>query len=337
MKFNAALTLVVALLLAGLLAVTVHAGPISGKTQDDNTPPVAVFSVDPASGVVGTHFVFDPSATHDNEDSLAWLLIQFDWNGDGVYDTGWLNPGNPAPEHVYNTVGDYNVTMRVKDTGGLTDTVSQVVHVADPGSNTPPTARCTVTPASGTVDTVFTFSAASSSDVQDAQSQLRATWDWDSGGWDTPWLPIDQQQTHQFNHTGEYDVWVRVMDTGALSDDAYCTVWVVTSSNTPPTAVLAISPPSGTITTTFTIDPTGSHDDEDDIAYLSVRFDWTNDGVYDTSWLNASQTWTKLFSDVWGDITVRMRIKDSGGLTDEITRTVHVTTPYRLFLPSFHR
>ena len=325
------------LLAAGLFSVTVFASPFVGQPEDENTPPVAEFSVDPLSGVVGTQFVFDPSATHDNEDSLAWLLIRFDWEGDGVYDTAWLNPGNPAPEHTYDAVGDYNVTMIVKDTGGLTDTVSHTVHVGDPGSNTPPTARCSVTPESGTVDTVFTFSAAASSDAQDAQNQLQATWDWDSGGWDTPWLPIDQQQTHQFNHTGEYDVWVRVMDTGTLSDDAYCTVRVVNETNTPPTAVLAISPPSGTITTTFTIDPTGSHDNEDDITYLSVRFDWTDDGVYDTSWLNASQTWPITFSDVWGAITVRMQIKDTDGLTDEATQTIQVSTPFNLFLPTFRK
>ncbi len=337
MKKQLSLSVAVMLLATGFFSVTVYAGAFAGRPQDENTPPVAEFTVDPAGGVVGTHFVFDPSATHDNEDSLAWLLIRFDWNGDGVYDTGWLNPGNPAPEYVYDAVGDYNVTMNVKDTGGLTDTVSHTVHVGDPGSNTPPTARCSVTPESGPVGTVFTFSAAGSSDAQDAQNQLQATWDWDSGGWDTPWLPIDQQQTHQFNYTGEYDVSVRVMDTGALSDEATCTVRVVSESNTAPTAVLAISPPSGTITTTFTIDPTGSHDNEDDLTYLSVRFDWTDDGVYDTSWLNAGQIWTNTFSDVWGVITVRMQIEDTGGLTDETTQSVQVSTPYNLFLPTFRK
>ncbi len=335
MKIRIGRLLIAAVLMIGLLTVAVYAGPAIAPTQD-NTPPVAAFSVDPTSGVVGTHFVFDPSATHDNEDSLAWLLIQFDWDGDGVYDTGWLNPANPASEHVFDAVGDYNVTMRVKDTGGLIDTVSHIVHVGDPGSNTPPTARCTVTPASGPAGTIFTFSAASSTDGQDAAKDLLARWNWYAGGWDTDWLPITQQQTHQFNYTGEYDVRVRVKDTGALSDDATCTVRVVDESNTPPTAVLAITPSSGTITTTFTIDPTGSHDDEDSLPYLSVIFDWTDDGVYDTSWLNASQIQHVAFPNVWGDITVRMRIKDTGGLTDESAQTIHVTTPYRLFLPAIH-
>jgi hypothetical protein len=324
-------------LLTGLLVVSLGITPIQARQSDNNTPPVAAFSIDPASGVVGTQFIFDPSDSHDNEDSLAWLLVQFDWEGDGVYDTGWLNPGNPAPEHAYDAPGDYTVTMIVKDTGGLTDTTSHVVHVGDPGANTPPTARCVVTPATGSVDTIFTFSAATSSDAQDAAGDLLARWDWDAGGWDTPWLPISQQQTRQFSYTGEFDIRVRVMDKGTLSDDAVCTVRVETENNTPPTARLVISPTTGAITTTFTIDPTGSHDNEDALEYLSVRFDWTNDGVYDTSWLNASQTWPTAFDDVWGDITVRMLIQDTGGLTDEATQTIHVTTPYHIHLPAIRK
>ena len=337
MKIRLLLMLFTITMMFGALAIMVHAGPISGPSPEDNMPPVAAFSIDPPSGVVGTQFVFDPSASHDNEDSLAWLLIKFDWEGDGVYDTGWLNPGNPAPEHAYTATGDYNVTMIVKDTGGLTDTVSHMVHVEDPGTNTPPTARCTVTPTTGSVDTTFTFDAATSSDAQDAVRDLRVRWDWDAGGWDTDWILPSEQQTRQFNQTGEYDVLVRVMDTGKLSDDAVCTVRVESGNNTPPTASLIISPTSGAITTTFTADPTGSHDNEDALTDLSVRFDWTDDGVYDTSWRNASQTWTIKFNDIWGTITVRMLIKDTGGLTDEITRTIQVNTPFVVHLPQIIR
>jgi len=337
MKKRIPFMLFIATFLIGALAAFVYASPDAVHAPEDNTPPVAAFSVDPASGVTGTQFVFDPSATHDNEDSLAWLQVRFDWEGDGVYDTGWLNPTNPAPEHSYASVGDYTVIMKAKDTDGLTDTVSHVVHVGDPGSNTPPTARCAVTPTTGSMNTVFTFSAAASTDAQDPQSDLRARWNRHAGGWDTPWLPIDQPQTLQFNYPGEYDVWVRIMDKGTLSDDAKCTVQVVDANNTPPTADFTITPASGTITTTFTVDPTTSHDNEDALLYLSVRFDWTDDGVYDTAWLNASQTWTITFSDVWGEITVRMEIKDSGGLTDETTRTVQVRTPFSIHLPIIAR
>lgn len=330
-----AATLVFASLLIGLFWLGDSAAARQSVPQaPHNTPPVAEFTVDPPSGVVGTVFIFDPRSSHDNEDSLAWLLVRFDWDGDGTYDTSWLNPGNPPPEHTYASVGTYNVTMEVKDTGGLTDTVTHPVPVADPGNNTPPTAACTVTPTVGTVDTVFTFSAAASSDGQDATSALMARWDWyDAGEWVTPWLPATQPQTFQFDRHGLKTVRLRVRDTGMLSNDTTCQVEVQPPQpNTPPTAHLVITPTQGFITTTFTIDPTDSHDNEDSLSWLSVRFDWTDDGVWDTSWLNASQVWEHTFSH-WGHLTVRMEVRDTGGLTDDTTRSVDVV-PYSVYLPS---
>lgn len=315
---------------------SVMASPLSFRP--DNTPPVAEFTVDPASGgVVGTWFYFDPSGTHDNEDSLAWLLVRFDWESDGVYDTGWLNPTNPPQRHQYDAVGTYTVRMEVKDTGNLTDTVEHDIVVGDPGSNTAPTARCVVTPTTGTLDTVFTFSAATSSDSQDATADLKARWAWYSGGrYDTDWIPATQDQTHQFDRHGLHEVALEIRDTGMLSDRTSCTVEVQTEQpNTPPTASFTITPARGDTTTSFTLDPTASTDAEDGIEWLQVRYDWTNDGIFDSQWFNASQTIQHRFR-AWGHITVRMQVMDTGGLTDETARPVDII-PFVHYLPLMRR
>ncbi len=52
MKIRIGRLLIAAVLMIGLLTVAVYAGPAIAPTQD-NTPPVAAFSVDPTSGVVG--------------------------------------------------------------------------------------------------------------------------------------------------------------------------------------------------------------------------------------------------------------------------------------------
>jgi len=154
----------------------VRAAPTT-KGRPNNTPPVADFTIDPPQGVVGTTFFFDPKPSFDNEDTGAWLLARFDFNGDGVWDTGWDNPTNPAARHTYNMPGDYQVKLEVKDTDDLTDTKVSTLHVGAPGGNTPPIARCTGSPASGPPGTVFTFSAANSSDTQDSNSVLQVKWD----------------------------------------------------------------------------------------------------------------------------------------------------------------
>ena len=321
----------VGMLLLFLFSVSTIAA--SQPLRPANTPPVAVFTVDPTSGVVGTWFYFDPSGTHDNEDSMAWLLIRYDWEDDGVYDTGWLNPTNTHYRHRYDAMGAYTVRMEVKDNDGLTDTITHDVAVGDPGSNTPPTPHCVASPTVGTVNTVFSFSAATSSDQQDATADLVARWAWHSGdNYNTDWLPATQDQSHQFSRHGLHEVRLEVRDTGTLSDDVLCTVDVQPEQpNTPPTARFTITPGQGDTTTSFTFDATASSDAEDGIAWLQVRYDWTDDGVYDTQWLNASGIQTYTFG-AWGHLTVRMEVIDTGGLTDETARTVDIT-PFSLYLP----
>ncbi|RME81749.1 MAG: hypothetical protein D6775_12800 [Caldilineae bacterium] len=134
------------MMLALFLRVTALAGSATPPQTPSNTPPTADFTIDPPQGVAGTIFFFDPSPSSDNEDSLAWLSVRWDYDGDGVWDTTWLNPGNGPSWHTYNAPGTYQVKLEVKDTGGLTDMKVKTLQVGDPGSNTPPTARCAVTP-----------------------------------------------------------------------------------------------------------------------------------------------------------------------------------------------
>ena len=328
------------LLLGSLFAIPSGASAVTPphSFRPANTPPVAVFTVEPTSGVVGTWFYFDPSGTHDNEDSMAWLLIRYDWEGDGVYDTGWLNPTNLQRRRRYDAVGTFSVRMEVKDREGLRDMIEHDVVVGDPGSNTAPTARCVASPTVGTIDTVFTFSAATSTDPQDATADLVARWAWNSGDdYNTAWLPATQDQTHQFSRHGMQEVKLEVRDAGTLSDDVTCTVEVQTEQpNTAPTARFTLSPGQGDMATTFTLDPTTSSDAEDGIAWLQVQYDWTNDGVYDTAWINAGQTTHYAFR-TWGHLTVRMMVKDTGGLTDETTRTVNVAVANPQYLPLVQR
>ncbi len=307
-----------------------------GEEGVNNTPPVADFTIDPVQGVVGTIFFFDALPSSDAEDGDAWLSVRFDFDGDGMWDTGWNNPTNAPLTHTYDRAGTYRVTLEVQDSGGLSDTATKTLHVGDPGTNTPPRAHCTVSPTSGPLGTVFTFSAAQSSDAQDAPTALRVKWA-PRGGFDfrgQTWQPATQPFTRTYTTLGLHTVDLLVMDTGYLMDTTQCSVEVTPpGGNTPPTARLVVTPTRGTIATLFTFDVRGSTDREDDIAALSVRFDWTDDGTFDTGWLNASQLWTYRYSHTWGHITVRAQIQDRGGLTDEATQTLFVVTPRRTHIP----
>ena len=94
------------------------------------------------------------------------------------------------------------------------------------------------------------------------------------------------------------------------------------SKNTEPTASFSVEPTSGTTSTTFTFDASSSSDNEDATSALKVRWDWTNNGSYDTNW-STDKTTTHQYSTA-GTYTVKLEVKDTGGLTDTYTKTVSV-------------
>jgi PKD repeat protein len=127
-----------------------------------------------------------------------------------------------------------------------------------------------------------------------------------------------------------------VRDTGLLTTNTSCTVEIVPDEpNTPPTACFTIDPPSAIMNSEFTFDASCSSDLEDGLAWLSVRYDWENDGVWDGAWWNAGETLPHRYL-LPGTYTVRMIIKDTGELTDETSRTLTVTAK-SLYLPLFKR
>lgn len=96
------------------------------------------------------------------------------------------------------------------------------------------------------------------------------------------------------------------------------------SSNTPPTASFTIAPSSGYTLTTFSFDASGSSDNEDPVSSLLVRWDWENDGKWDTEY-STTKSINHKYSTL-GTKTVKLEIKDTGGLTNLTTRQLIVTT-----------
>ena len=92
--------------------------------------------------------------------------------------------------------------------------------------------------------------------------------------------------------------------------------------NTPPEPRFSVDPGVGNVSTTFLFDASESSDDRDVTSALEVRWDWTDDGTWDTSW-STTKTATHLFSSD-GVKTVRLEVRDTGGLSNNTTATVVV-------------
>jgi hypothetical protein len=113
----------------------------------ENQAPVALFTIEPAAGNDETIFVMDAAGTSDPDDDPESLLVSWDWEGDGKFDTQYAT--RKKGDHKYSKPGDYSVTLVVKDPRGLTDTLKVPLSVSS--SNLPPEAPFNPDPANGAV------------------------------------------------------------------------------------------------------------------------------------------------------------------------------------------
>ncbi len=179
----------------------------------ENTPPVAYFTTKPDSGDTSTIFEFDASKSVDNEDSTSSLVVRWDWENDGIWDTNFST--NKITSRQFQNEGTKSIALEVKDTGGLTDTVINQLIVSTP--NTPPRAKFSVSLTSGTTLTIFEVDASDSWDDEDS-TLINVRWDWENDGiWDTDYT-MNKTTSHQYTVEGTMRIKLEVQDSGGLTD-----------------------------------------------------------------------------------------------------------------------
>jgi uncharacterized protein (TIGR02145 family) len=107
-----------------------------------------------------------------------------------------------------------------------------------------------------------------------------------------------------------------------LTKDNYITV-TNGSGNTPPTALFTVSPTSGTTSTNFAFDASGSTDNETPTSQLQVRWDFDGNGSWDTNW-DTDKTQNHQYSTE-ATYNAKLEVKDNEGLTDQYTRSITVS------------
>ncbi len=96
----------------------------------------------------------------------------------------------------------------------------------------------------------------------------------------------------------------------------------------PPHASLTVFPSAGATSTLFTLDASGSMDEEDDASSLLMRMDWEDDGTWDSEW-TVEKNHNRQY-DVEGTYTVRIEVKDSDGTITGATKKLKVTNSSHL-------
>ncbi|RLD79504.1 MAG: hypothetical protein DRJ15_09260 [Bacteroidetes bacterium] len=126
-------------LMLAILAIPVIIITSCKKDEGDDTPvnnaPVASFTVDPGSGNTQTAFNLDASGSTDQETPANELLVRWDGNDDGTWETEFTTVKTATV--TYDTEGTYTIRLQVKDGGGLTSATTQQVTVTANGNEAP--------------------------------------------------------------------------------------------------------------------------------------------------------------------------------------------------------
>lgn len=92
--------------------------------------------------------------------------------------------------------------------------------------------------------------------------------------------------------------------------------------NTPPVADFTISPEQGNTETIFIFDASLCADIDESVTKLEVRWDWENDGIWDTDYSTNKTIEHQFYDDSL--YTVVLEVRDSKSLSDTITKQVAV-------------
>src|ERR1041385_8935106 len=158
------------------------------------------------------------------------------------------------------------------------------VKVTGTTSNTSPVACFTVNPTTGTTSTTFNVDASCSTDAETNAANLQVRWDWQNDGTFDTAFSSTKSASHTYASSGTYTIRMQVQDASSPPGTSSATRTVtVNPAASPPTACFTVNPTSGSVSTVFAVDAGCSSDLQDGAGALSVRWDWDNDGAYDTA------------------------------------------------------
>ncbi len=288
-----------------------------------NQPPSVTIISPPAGVTLALNGTISLSGDATDPEDGAVPAANFEWTAD--LPNGQTNyliaSGTKTASSTTSLPGTYTVYLRVTDSNGAETVQSVVFDVAAGAANVPPVAYATSSVSSGDAPLSVTFYSDLSADPDG--SITARTWDFGDGTTSTAVNP-----THTYNNGGTYSVVLTVEDAAGATDTATLTITVNGTApppNQPPTATIT-SPANGASFPLGTaISYSGTGTDPEDGTLPAANFTWTTvgpDGVERP--LASGVTSGSGTPTAPGNYTIRLEVRDSGGLTDidEVNITV---------------
>ncbi len=274
------------------------------RVEQGYSAPHASLAIIPSTGHFMTDFLFDASASFDDEDSASALTYQMDYENDGKWDTEAQS--DPVFRHRFDKPGSKPVRLGVWDPtqrlASVYDTLE--VHVTD----TLIRPAFSWMPEEATVKDTFLFDASSTSHEPGVDRLFTYAWmihdEKDYGPYDNPYF------SHCFWSSGTKKVTLTVTDEAGLSNSLTRELYIG-KENKPPKPVIRISTPYGNITTQFYLDVWSSSDDATPPSLMVYRWDFNSDGLWETGWIN-EKTLFHQFPEA-GEYWITVQAEDESG------------------------
>ena len=284
--------------------------------EQGNSPPRPSFTIDKYLGNIISVFSFDARMTKDDEDIMNKLKFRWDWESDGQWDTDYLT--SPTINHIFRDTGVFYTNMEVIDPVGLTAQFSKKVTINL--INKKLIVDYTIAPDSGTTDDVFIFDGTPCSDPDNFDMKFEYCWSlWDENDIlieDSGFYP-EKIFNSEFGETefGKKKLKLTIKDEYGLMNSVTKFFTVLRNNNFPSSGFWVV-PKRGNIYTDFYFDSENlCSDPEEDWWDLNYRWDFDNDGTWDTPYDRRNRVINYQYSSP-GDYTAVLEVMDIGGLTD---------------------
>jgi len=192
-------------------------------------------------------------------------------------------------------------------------------------TNQPPTCEIT-SPSNGQEITkgVTITIAVDANDSDGSITEVRFFVD-DVGKGSTTSFPFNYNWNTDNENLGNHILKATCIDNSGESNSDEVNIEIIEGggNNTPPTALFTVSSSSGTTSTNFVFDASGSTDNEDPTSNLQVRWDFDGNGSWDTGW-----DYDKTQNHQYGSentYTAKLEVKDTEGLIDQYTENITVS------------
>lgn len=195
-----------------------------------------------------------------------------------------------------------------------------------------PVIHLTVSPSAGNTTQTFTFDLSHSESKTGKGNKLFSRWDWDGNGiWDTPFTRMLVYE-HRYFALGSWKPRVEMLNLDGEADTLSLSI-VVAKGYSAPKPIFKITPSKGHIFTSFLLDASATHDDEDSLNQLSFRWDFEGDGEWDTSFGDSVKIFHQ-YPEI-GSFEPRFQVRDISEMISEARSRVNVSLEDPRLLVSF--